>query len=149
MPDPIIEIIDNIVTVSVDEGNNAIINIGLEPVTETVVINNVATIAVEEGDNAVINIEPGPVVETIDVAVVGPQGPAGSPGLTGGQGATGPAGGQGATGPAGGATALSDLTDVDVNSKVNKSVLVWNEATGKFTANDQNTTITLTDGGNF
>ena len=149
MPDPIIEIIDNIVTVSVDEGNNAIINIGLEPVTETVVINNVATIAVEEGDNTVINIEPGPVVETIDVAVVGPQGPAGSPGLTGGQGATGPAGGQGATGPAGGATALSDLTDVDVNSKVNKSVLAWNEATQKFTANDQNTTITLTDGGNF
>jgi hypothetical protein len=107
VPDPIIEIVNNIATVTVDEGDNAIINIGLEPTPEI-----------------------------IEIGVIGPQGP------IGGQGPPGP---EGPTGPA----ALSDLTDVDAISKVDKSVLVWNQSTGKFTANDQNTTITLTDGGNF
>lgn len=131
-----------------------------EPIIE--IINNIATATVVEGDIVLVNVELEPVVETVTTAVIGPQGPIGIQGPTGVQGATGVTGGQGATGigitgatgvvgPMGptGATALANLTDVDVNSKVNKSVLVWNESTGKFTANDQNTTITLTDGGNF
>jgi hypothetical protein len=114
MPDPIIQITNNVATASVEEGNIVLLNVGLEP-----------------------------VVETVDVGVIGAQGPAGI------QGATGPVGGQGATGPSGGTATLSGLTDVDVSSKVNKSVLTWDEGTGKFVANDQNTIITLTDGGNF
>lgn len=48
-----------------------------------------------------------------------------------------------------GITLLSDLSDVNTTSKVDKSVLVWNEDTEKFTANDLNTIITITDGGSF
>lgn len=44
---------------------------------------------------------------------------------------------------------LGDLSNVDDNFKVDKSVLTYNQSTGKFAANDVNTIITITDGGNF
>ncbi len=107
MPDPVVEIINNVATVTVDEGDNAIVNIGLEP-----------------------------VAEVIEVGVVGSQGP---------QGPQGPQGVQGPPGP----STLAGLTDVDVSGKVEKSLLVFNQATNKFVANNVNTIITISDGGNF
>ena len=104
MPDPAIEIVESVATVTVDEGDNAIVNIGLEP-----------------------------VVEVIETGVIGAQGP---------QGPVGP------QGPIGSST-LAGLADVNTSNKVDKSVLVWNQSAGQFVANDLNTTITLTDGGNF
>jgi len=44
---------------------------------------------------------------------------------------------------------LQDLTDVAVGSRVDGSLLIYEAATAKFVANDINTKITLTDGGNF
>jgi hypothetical protein len=44
---------------------------------------------------------------------------------------------------------LGDLSNVDDNFKVDKSVLTYNQTSGKFVANDVNTIITITDGGNF
>jgi hypothetical protein len=46
-------------------------------------------------------------------------------------------------------SALGDLSNVDDATKVDLSVLVYNESEGKFVANDVNTIITITDGGNF
>ena len=54
-----------------------------------------------------------------------------------------------ASGGGGGITALAQATDVNVSAKVDKSVLVYDSSAGKFVANDVNTIITLTDGGNF
>lgn len=53
------------------------------------------------------------------------------------------------TGTSTGITALAQATDVNVASKVDKSVLVYDASTDKFVANNVNTVITLTDGGNF
>lgn len=64
------------------------------------------------------------------------------------EGPPGPTGPQGATGPPG-SNALANLTDVDVTQKTNASVLYYKASAGKFVADDINTTITLTDGGNF
>lgn len=44
---------------------------------------------------------------------------------------------------------LASLTDVNVVNKVNKSVLVFDQTTNKFVANDVNTITTITDGGSF
>lgn len=46
-------------------------------------------------------------------------------------------------------TRLQDLTDVTSADKVDGSVLVYDSATSKFVADDVNTKLTLTDGGNF
>lgn len=44
---------------------------------------------------------------------------------------------------------LASLNDVNVVNKVNKSVLIYDEATDKFIADDANTITTITDGGSF
>ena len=49
----------------------------------------------------------------------------------------------------GGITQLSQASDVDVTGKVDKSLLVYDSSSSKFVANNVNTVITLTDGGNF
>jgi hypothetical protein len=46
-------------------------------------------------------------------------------------------------------TNLGDLNDVDTGNKVEKSVLIYDQTSGKFVANDVNTILTITDGGNF
>lgn len=46
-------------------------------------------------------------------------------------------------------TVLGDLSNVDDGFKVDKSILTYKQSTGKFTADDVNTIITITDGGNF
>lgn len=66
--------------------------------------------------------------QVVEVIVAGPQGPPGS---------------------GSGSTTLAALTDVDVTQKTNASVLYYKASAGKFVADDINTTITLTDGGNF
>lgn len=44
---------------------------------------------------------------------------------------------------------LQDLTDVVATNKTNGSLLIYDATSGKFVADDVNTKITLTDGGNF
>lgn len=66
----------------------------------------------------------------IEVGIIGPQGPAGPAGPVG-------------------ATTLAALTDVDITNKVDNSVLYYNQTSSKFLADDINTIITITDGGNF
>lgn len=89
------------------------------------------TVNVTEVDQVqIVEVSVNGSPEIIETGVVGPQGP------------TGP------TGPAG-ASSLSALTDVNVIGKVNKSVLVYDELSNKFVANDANTVATITDGGNF
>jgi hypothetical protein len=44
---------------------------------------------------------------------------------------------------------LQDLTDVVAANKTNGSVLVYDATSSKFVADDVNTKLTLTDGGNF
>ena len=61
------------------------------------------------------------------------------------QGQMGP---QGPIGPAG-PSHFADLLDVNVAAKVNNSVLYYNQTSAKFVADDVNTVVTLTDGGNF
>jgi hypothetical protein len=90
-----------------------------------------AVVNVTEDDQVQIvevSVQGAPV--TIETGVIGPQGPQGPQGETG-------------------ASALSDLTDVNVVNKVDKSVLVFDEITNQFIANDANTITTITDGGNF
>lgn len=48
-----------------------------------------------------------------------------------------------------GAAYLDDLLDVDAVSRVDGSVLIYDEASAKFVADSLNTRLTLTDGGNF
>jgi hypothetical protein len=98
------------------------------------VTEQIAEVTVDEGgDTPVVEVTIVDSPQVIEVGVIGPQGP---------QGAAGPAG------PAG-STTLSELTDVNVIAKVNKSVLVYDQLTDKFVANDVNTITTITDGGNF
>lgn len=106
-------------------------------------ITGIATVGVTEviAEVTVDDTELTPVVqvnvssppEIIEVGIIGPQGP------------------QGPTGVAGppGSTTLEALTDVNVTSKVDNSVLYYKESESKFFADDINTVITLTDGGNF
>lgn len=49
----------------------------------------------------------------------------------------------------GGSATLAGLTDVDVNSSVNKSVLYFDLAANKWVGDELNTLVTLTDGGNW
>jgi hypothetical protein len=49
----------------------------------------------------------------------------------------------------GGGTTLAGLSDVDVNSSVNKSVLYYDLGANKWVGDELNTLVTLTDGGNF
>jgi hypothetical protein len=46
-------------------------------------------------------------------------------------------------------TRLQDMSDVLAANKVDGSLLIYDSAAAKFVANDINTKITLTDGGNF
>jgi hypothetical protein len=48
-----------------------------------------------------------------------------------------------------GKPALGDLSDVDTIGKIDKSVLTYDQATGKFVADDLTTVLTIADGGNF
>lgn len=48
-----------------------------------------------------------------------------------------------------GATQFASLIDVDVGSRVDKSLLYYSAATQKFKADSTTTTLTITDGGNF
>lgn len=77
-------------------------------------------------------VEPAPA-SVLEVSVPGPQGP------------TGPEGPTGPPGP----SSLSGLDDVDLSGKTNGSVLYYSAAIGKVVADDINTLVTLTDGGNF
>lgn len=45
--------------------------------------------------------------------------------------------------------ALGELSDVNTIGKIDQSVLTYDQSTGTFVANDVNTVITITDGGNF
>ena len=51
--------------------------------------------------------------------------------------------------PAASATRLQDLSDVLAANKTNGSLLIYDSSVAKFVADDLNTKITLTDGGNF
>ena len=82
---------------------------------------------------AAVEVGADPVVEIVELGVVGAQGPQGIQGI------------QGIPGP----STLSGLTDVNVLSKVDKSVLVFDQGSNKFVANDVNTVLTIADGGNF
>lgn len=89
-----------------------------------------ATVEVTEVDQVQIvevSVSGSPVI--VETGIVGPQGPPGASGAA--------------------ATSLSSLNDVNVVNKVNKSVLVYDQITDKFVANDANTISTITDGGNF
>jgi len=44
---------------------------------------------------------------------------------------------------------LGNLADVDDTSKMDKSIVVYNQAQNKYIIDDINTIITITDGGNF
>jgi hypothetical protein len=108
----------------------------IETNSQQVIIN-----VTEETEIQVIELEIEPVVEFIEVGVVGPQGPTGPQGPLGPQGPIGP---PGAT-----ATLLSELDDVDATSRVDGSVFYFDAARNKFVADNIETKITLTDGGNF
>ena len=56
---------------------------------------------------------------------------------------------QGPQGPEAPPYALGDLTDVNTNAKVNKSVLYYDSASSSWKGDDINTVVTLTDGGAF
>ena len=92
------------------------------------VIESVAVVVNETEVSVELDVSAPPQV--VEVGVIGPQGP------------IGPAG------PAGSNT-LANLTDVNVAAKVDNSVLYYNQTSDKFVANDVNTIITITDGGNF
>lgn len=74
----------------------------------------------------VVQVVASSAPQIIEIGVVGPQGP-----------------------PGGGSSSLSDLTDVNIAAKVDKSILVYDQSSQKFIANDVNTIVTITDGGNF
>jgi len=65
--------------------------------------------------------------EIIELLIPGPRGPAGPPG----------------------SSHLEDLLDVNVTAKVDNSILYYDQTSEKFVADDINTVVTLTDGGNF
>jgi hypothetical protein len=44
---------------------------------------------------------------------------------------------------------LADLSDTDISGKIDKSVMTYDQTSGKFVANDIYTILTITDGGNF
>lgn len=90
-------------------------------------------------------------VQSSGVGATGPVGATGAIGATGpsGVGETGPTGPMGPTGPTAEIGYLGDLVDVDTLGKIDGSVLYYNNLEAKFLADDINTLISLTDGGNF
>jgi hypothetical protein len=82
-------------------------------------------VVVTEVAEQVIEIRTATTPLTVEVATEGPQGPSGS------------------------LIALGDLTDVQDAARVNGSVLCYDAATDTWRGDDINTTLTLTDGGNF
>lgn len=89
----------------------------------------VVNVTVTEGDIVQVDVTVSSANAQVETGVVGPQGPQGLPG--------------------GGATTLAALEDVNISQKIDKSILYYNQSSGKFVANEINTLITLTDGGNF
>jgi hypothetical protein len=114
--------------VNITPPEEPIINLTVEGDPVVSISSTESTVTVSEGDS----------IQTINIGVIGPQGP---------QGEVGPAGPQGPPGES--ASRLELLEDVNAVGKVNKSVLVYDEPTGKFVVNAVHTVATLTDGGNF
>lgn len=81
-------------------------------------------------------------VEVVEVIHPGPQGPAGQQGIPGVQG------NPGIQGPPGVGSLLL-LTDVEASDRVDRSVLYYDAAKQKAVFDSVETTIKLTDGGNF
>lgn len=71
--------------------------------------------------------------------VTGPQGPRGEPGVPGPPGPP----------PDLSGLRLEDLSDIDITRRVDESILCFDASRDLFVANDINTLVTLTDGGNF
>lgn len=103
--------------------------------TATVAVTQqIAEVNVTESENSIIvQVLATQEPEVIQVGILGPQGPQGV---------------AGEMGPAGSST-LEGLDDVNVISKVANSILYYKQSENKFVADDVNTVITLTDGGNF
>jgi hypothetical protein len=81
-------------------------------------------VVVTEVAEQVIEIRTATTPLTVEVATEGPQGPAAF-------------------------ASLSELDDVNVTGRVDKSVLYYDSATSEWKGDDINTVITLTDGGAF
>lgn len=95
------------------------------------VTQQIAEVNVTESESSItVQISATQEPEIIQVGIIGPQGPQGIQGLPG-------------------STSLEELEDVDISLKVPNSVLYYKQSQGKFVADDVNTIITLTDGGNF
>lgn len=106
------------------------------------------------GSQVILEVVDEGQVEVVELLVQGQQGPMGATGVQGPVGATGVQGLIGVTGPQGvtgatGASHFADLLDVNVTGKVDSSVVYYDETSEKFLADDINTVVTLTDGGNF
>lgn len=87
-----------------------------------------ATVSVVEvGEVQIVEVSVGTTPTVIETGIVGPQGAKGSDGYLN----------------------LVQLEDVDADTRVDKSVLVYNAAQEKFVASPVWTVTTLTDGGNF
>lgn len=82
---------------------------------------------VEEAGVLVVEIDRPTAVEVVEVLVPGPQGPQGPPG----------------------APYLHQLQDVDATARTDGSFLYFDASRAKFVADDIETKIKLTDGGNF
>lgn len=78
----------------------------------------------DTSDASIVTVTVASQPQIIEVGVIGPQGPPGPSSLTG-------------------------LTDVNVAAKVDKSILYYDQPSNKFIANEINTLITISDGGNF
>lgn len=83
---------------------------------------------VDEVQIVEVSVSSDPVV--IETGIVGPQGPQGDHGSAGYRN-------------------FRDLEDVNAINRVDRSVVVYDSGTGKFTVNAIHTIDTLTDGGNF
>lgn len=81
-------------------------------------------ITISPSENSITINENG-IVQIVELGVRGPQGPYGSP------------------------SRLDLLEDVDTSGKIDKSILVYNASQGKFIVDQNNTTQTIADGGNF
>lgn len=103
--------------------------------TAVTVTTEARTVVVTEGDGKTTVVTSPSSAITVETVGIGPQGP------------QGPQGAQGPVGP--GVNNLYQLNDVNVDGKVEGSILVYEATTSKFVAGDITTRIMLTDGGNF